>query len=271
MHPHRRAGRLEGGRAPREARGEEARENVARARRRQPWRQVVRDGGAAVRMRDDVSAPFSSTIAPVSRAAARARASFEGERRTSRRASEPCETESGSRAELLKSLANSPSCGVRTTSPAKASTASASTSPRPRSSSAHRRRARHAALAALDRAASTQARRPSPTPAPGPSTSALNRRSSSSAASSPAPSHGASMIAVSCAALTASASRGEAMVTSPAPPRSAPAPPAARRRCDASARSGRARGRANTCDPRRRAPANFHARAQAHCETCAGR
>ena len=91
---------------------------------------------------------------------------------------------------------------------------------RPQSSSARRHRAprpvRHRARPRPARGC------PAPTPAPGPSTTALSRWSARSAASSSAPSTGRTITARLAAALTASASRGLASVTSPAPARSAP-------------------------------------------------
>ena len=61
-----------------------------------------------------------------------------------------------------------------------------------------------------------------PTPPPGPSTTALFRRSARNSAKSCAPSTGRTITARLAAAFTSSASRGLAMVTSPAPARSAP-------------------------------------------------
>ncbi len=69
--------------------------------------------------------------------------------------------------------------------------------------------------------AMTISRVAAPTPAPGPIATALKRLSESSISNSAAPSTGRTMTARLAAALTASAARGEAMVTSPAPPRSA--------------------------------------------------
>ncbi len=79
--------------------------------------------------------------------------------------------------------------------------------------------------ASLASAASTRLRRCSPTPAPGPIITAFLRSSAKSAASSAASSTMRTMMAVSAPALTSSASRGEATVTSPAPARSAPRAP----------------------------------------------
>ena len=91
--------------------------------------------------------------------------------------------------------------------------------PAPRTRSAHRRRGRGAAVP-----------EPRPPPwrgcrhgrrAPGPSTSAFKRVSCRMACSPSGPSHPRSMTAVRCAALTPSASGGEATVTRPEPIRSA--------------------------------------------------
>ena len=64
-----------------------------------------------------------------------------------------------------------------------------------------------------------------PTPSAGPSNTAFLRLSARMRARSSGPSNGCSMMAVRCAALTATASGGLATVTSPAPTRSAPRAP----------------------------------------------
>ncbi len=71
-------------------------------------------------------------------------------------------------------------------------------------------------------AAKTISQVASPTPTPGPIANAFRRRSARNSASSSAPSTGRTMTARLAAALTASASRGLAIVTSPAPARNAP-------------------------------------------------
>ena len=70
--------------------------------------------------------------------------------------------------------------------------------------------------------ASTSSQVAAPTPTPGPIASALSRASVRNRASSSGPSTGRIMTARFVAALTASASRGLAIVTSPAPARRAP-------------------------------------------------
>src|SRR4029077_12285533 len=72
------------------------------------------------------------------------------------------------------------------------------------------------------RAARTRSQVASPTPTPGPIARAFKRRSDKNFASSAAPSTGRTITARLAAALIASASRGLAMVTSPAPARNAP-------------------------------------------------
>ena len=72
-----------------------------------------------------------------------------------------------------------------------------------------------------DKAAKTASQVAAPTPSPGPRATAFRRLSAKNWASSSAPSTGRTMTARLAAALTVSASRGLAMVTRPAPARSA--------------------------------------------------
>ena len=180
-------------------------------RRRRRWRDrrgIVGDRGAAIRGGHDGVGALEQHNRAACLAASRVFSSLCMNMRSSSIA--------------LNNRANSPSCGVRTTlAPAALGDPAGTASPARRQSwSAHRRRAppppRLPAPPAPARAW------PGPTPPPGPSTTALRRLSARKAANSAAPSTGRTMTARLAAALTLSASRGLAMVTSPAPARSAP-------------------------------------------------
>ncbi len=161
---------------------------------------AARPSGAAT----TVSGPLSKTTAPEISAARRARSSFEGD----------------SSARALNKRLNSPSCGVITVALVRLLMALQSvcgSSAKLVSASASSTTARSPLSAAI-----TKSRMGWPTPPPGPSSTTLRRASSRKRASSSAPSTGRTMTARLAAALTASASRGVAMVTSPAPARNAP-------------------------------------------------
>ena len=120
----------------------------------------------------------------------------------------------------LNNLGNSPSCGVRTTCVSGAVLIAAN-SFSGASAKLVKASASSTAWRFADSSDSTKSRVRSPTPAPGPTTQALTLRPISSANSSVV-STGRTITAVSAPALTASASRGDATVTRPAPARSAP-------------------------------------------------
>ena len=153
-----------------------------------------------------MSGPLSRTTAPAVSAAPRALSSFE-------------------RALSFISLnrrPNSPSCGVRIVAAGgflflMAANSACGSSAKLVSASASSTTARSPASAAR-----TSSHIGRPTPPPGPSTTALRRGSRRKSANSSAPSTGRTMTARLAAALTASASRGLAIVTRPAPARRAP-------------------------------------------------
>ena len=146
-----------------------------------------------------VSGPLSTTTAPDRRAASRARSTFEWRSAKS--------TGTGARTRPRGA------CSTTGALPPSRSRVEQRRRWRRRTTSAHRRRERPRRVTpAPPRRVATVA---SPTPSAGPSTTAFCGGPARIVAKPAGPSIGSSMIAVRCAALTASASGGEATVTSP--------------------------------------------------------
>ena len=72
-------GRLEEWHGLRQEPARHSRQDIARARRGEPWRQILGYAGQALRMRGHRIGAFQMTAAPLNAAAARARPSFESD------------------------------------------------------------------------------------------------------------------------------------------------------------------------------------------------
>ncbi len=205
MQPHRRAGRLEGWHSLRQKAGDEAAEDVPGAGRAEIGRAVGVDRGTAIRWAITVSAPFNTTVAPISAAAARARATLLPSSGTLVPVEQAGELAGmGGQHGLPAPIGQEPgeTRGIARVAGERIGIED-QTAPS-RSSHGH---------PLPGRLANAEAR---------PSRIALRRSSDRRSSRSSGSSQRRSMIAVSCAAFSAIAGRGENTVTRPAPIRKAP-------------------------------------------------
>ena len=210
MQPHRRRRRLEGGHALRQQAAGEPGEHVAGAGGGERRRQIEADRRATVGRGDDRVGALEDDDRAERRGGGAGSREFRWLiKHFGAAAEQPGELAFVRRDDRRAALARRSAPPVRAASPAKLVSASAS-----------RTIARGSALGSV-RAAATRPRVASPTPAPGPISAALRRGSASSRAKPARPAKGATITAVECAALAATASGGLAMVASPAPTRSA--------------------------------------------------
>ena len=205
MQPDGRARRVEGRHPLSEQAEHNAGEHVAAARRRQPRARCGIDRGRPSGAATTVSGPLSSRIAPERAAAWRARVELGG---------------AGNVAEQPRELAvmRGERHGRRAVGYCREQLGGIAGEARDRVGVEHDG-------GDVASAARTSVLVRSPTPMPGPIKTAFLRSSASRLASARASSASRTMMAVSCDAFTASASRGHATVTRPAPTLSAPRAP----------------------------------------------